>query len=160
MTSVSRSKRAGAAVFATFVLAAAGAGLASAQPAPPVPAQSPAENPSDPPSKPKRLTGVEAWKSLVGNSATGRTGDGIRTDYYAPDGTIKTLVGVDLKTGKWRLEKERVCIQYPPSEDEDEEEEEGETCYRVTINGSYVVFIDDNGEGWRLRVVAGNPKDL
>lgn len=157
MTGACCWRRAGLAVVAALTLTTAADGLASAQPAP---RQSPAETPSDQPPKPQRLTGVEAWKSLVGNSATGRTSDGIRTEYYAPDGTIKTLVDSELKTGKWRLQNERVCILYPPSDDEDEEDEDGETCYRVTINGNYVVFIDDGGEGWRLRIVPGNPKDL
>jgi hypothetical protein len=156
MTRAWRWKQTGFAAVAALLLTAAPLGLASAQQTP----QPPAEAPSDQPPKPKRLTGAEAWNLLVGNSATGRTSDGMRTEYYGADGVIRTLVASDLTTGKWRLQDDRVCIQYPPGEDDDEEELEGETCYRVTINGNYVVFIDANGEGWRLRIVPGNPKDL
>jgi hypothetical protein len=35
-----------------------------------------------------------------------------------------------------------------------------ETCYRVAVTGNVVVFLDDDGEGFRLRVVRGNPKNL
>ena len=136
-----------------LLLAAAAAGPALGQ-APP-----PAEAPADQPQKPRRLTGVEAWNTLIGNSATGRTKEGTRTDYYAPDGTIKTLIGSELKTGKWRLDGEKVCLEYPQS-DEDDDDEDDETCYKVTITGNYVIFLDDDGEGWRLRIVPGNPKDL
>lgn len=141
---------------ACLVLAAAlswpAAGLRAQQGAP-------AENPADQPVKPKRLAGAEAWSTLLGNSATGRTSEGMRTDYYGADGTIKTLIDSELQTGKWRLQNDRVCIEYPQSIDDDEEEE-GETCYRVTISGNFVVFLDNDGGGWRLRIVAGNPKDL
>lgn len=141
-----------------------GSGFAQpAQPAPPPPAAetlAPAQAPADP-AKPRRLTGAEAWNSLLGNSATGKTSDGMRTDYYVADGTIKTLVDSELKTGKWRLQGEKVCIEYPSTgDDDDDDEEEGETCYRVTISSGFVVFLDDDGEGWRLRILAGNPKDL
>jgi hypothetical protein len=149
--------------FVPLLLAAAVAMAegALAQPAPPAAEESqpPARIPAEP-AKPRRLTGAEAWNSLLGNSATGKTSDGMRTDYYGADGTIKTLVDSELKTGKWRLQGERVCIEYPSTNDDDDDEEEGETCYRVTISGNFVVFLDEDGEGWRLRILPGNPKDL
>ncbi len=121
----------------------------------------PATTAPEAPVRPDRLTGPEAWKALIGNSATGKTSDGLRTDYYGADGSIKTLMDSELKTGKWRLQNDRVCIEYPStSDDDDEEDEEGETCYRVTINGNYAVFVDEDGGGWRLRILTGNPKDL
>jgi hypothetical protein len=150
-----------AAIAAIVIGSVLGAANALAQPVPPVSeqAQPPAPLPAEP-AKPRRLTGAEAWNSLLGNSATGKTSDGMRTDYYGADGTIKTLVDSELKTGKWRLQGERVCIEYPSTSDDDDDEEEGETCYRITISGNFVVFLDDDGEGWRLRILQGNPKDL
>lgn len=140
-----------------FVLAAwslCAPGVRAQQPEPP------AEAPAEPPAKGNRLSGAEAWKTLLGNSATGKTKDGMRADYYGADGTIKTQIDDDLQSGKWRLEGNRVCIEYAQDDGDDDEDDDGETCYRISITGSVVIFLDDDGEGIRLRIVPGNPKKL
>jgi len=76
----------------------------------------------------------------------------VLVEYYAPDGTAKSMLGNEIVTGKWALVGEAVCFQYT-----DDKEME---CYRVEVMGDSATFIDRNGTGSRYDILKGNPKGL
>jgi len=100
----------------------------------------------------EKLIGVAAWNALVGNSITGMEDGEVLVEYYAPDGTAKSMLGNEIVTGKWALVGEAVCFQYT-----DDKEME---CYRVEVMGDSATFIDRNGTGSRYDILKGNPKGL
>jgi len=103
------------------------------------------------PAAPAKVTGLAAWALLVGNSDQGKLNGEELTDYYLENGTVKTLVGDRLATGKWSLEGNHVCIVYP-KEDKD--------CYTVEVAGDNVTWTDESGKGLRMQLLKGNPKHL
>jgi hypothetical protein len=103
------------------------------------------------PAAPK-LLGVAAWKELVGNSITGKEEGKTLVEYYAPDGTAKSMLDNEISTGKWALVGETICFQYA-----DEKEME---CYRLEVAGNTATFTDQNGTGTRYEILKGNPKGL
>jgi len=113
--------------------------LAQAAPAP--------ETPAAP-----KLLGVAAWKELVGNSITGKEDGETLVEYYAPDGTAKSMLDNEISTGKWALVGETICFQYA-----DEKEME---CYRLEVAGNTATFTDQKGTGTRYEILKGNPKGL
>jgi hypothetical protein len=124
---------------------------APAAPAPTAPAPTaPAPAPTAPAAAAK-VTGLAAWALLVGNSDQGKLNGEELTDYYLENGTVKTLVGDRLATGKWSLEGNKVCIVYP-KEDKD--------CYAVEVAGDNVTWTDESGKGLRMQLLKGNPKHL
>src|SRR5260370_18560864 len=100
----------------------------------------------------QRLVGVAAWNAVVGNSITGKEDGEILVEYYAPDGTAKSMLGNEIVAGKWALVGETVCFQYT-----DDKEME---CYKVEVTGDSATFIDPNGTGSRYDILKGNPKGL
>ena len=100
----------------------------------------------------EKLVGVAAWNALVGNSITGKEDGEVLVEYYAPDGTAKSMLGNEIVAGKWALVGETVCFQY--SDDKDME------CYRVEVTGDSATFIDPKGTGSRYDILKGNPKGL
>src|SRR5437870_5248763 len=48
-----------------------------------------------------KLVGVAAWSQLIGNSITGKENGKTLTEYYAPDGTTKSMTGNEISTGTW-----------------------------------------------------------
>jgi hypothetical protein len=100
----------------------------------------------------EKLVGVAAWNALVGNSITGMEDGEVLVEYYAPDGTAKSMLGNEIVTGKWALVGEAVCFKYT-----DDKEME---CYRVEVMGDSATFIDPNGTGSRYDILKGNPKGL
>jgi hypothetical protein len=48
----------------------------------------------------ERLTGTAAWNQLVGNSITGEEDGKTLVEYYAPDGTAKSMHGNEISTGQ------------------------------------------------------------
>jgi hypothetical protein len=100
----------------------------------------------------QRLVGVAAWNSLVGNSLTGKEDGETLVEYYAPDGTAKSMLGNEISTGKWALVGETICFQYS---DQNEME-----CYKLEVMGNTATFTDQKGTGTRYEILKGNPKGL
>jgi hypothetical protein len=123
----------------------AGVATGGQQAAAPAPAAPPAASAS------KTLTAGEAWLSIVGNTLTGKVDGEVVYEYYRKDGTLTLMEGSELTKGKWTLEGEKVCLKYP---DEDKE------CHLVSRTGDEVTLIDAKGNGLRLKLLPGNPKNL
>src|SRR5436190_22774918 len=100
----------------------------------------------------QRLVGIAAWNTLVGNSLTGKEDGETLVEYYAPDGTAKSMLGNEISTGKWALVGETICFQYS---DQNEME-----CYKLEVMGNTVTFTDQKGTGTRYEILKGNPKGL
>jgi hypothetical protein len=113
-------------------------------------AQAPAAPETAPPAQ--KLVGVAAWGQLVGNSITGKENGETLVEYYASDGTAKSMLGNEISSGKWALVGETICFQYP-----DQKEME---CYRVEVVGNTVTLTDEKGTGSRYEILKGNPKGL
>jgi hypothetical protein len=126
-------------------------------PAAPPPAAPPAAAPAPPPASaaapaPTRLVGMQAWAQLVGNSITGQEDGKTLVEYYAADGTAKSMLGNEISTGGWALAGETVCFKYA---DDDKPE-----CYRIEVLGTTATFTDAKGSGTRYEILKGNPKGL
>jgi hypothetical protein len=50
----------------------------------------------------ERLTGTAAWNQVVGNSITGEEDGQTLVEYYAPDGTVKSMHGNDYRPDNGR----------------------------------------------------------
>ena len=128
-------------------IVAATAGFAHAQTAPaPAPTPAPAA-----PTPPAPLTGLQAWVALVGNTVSGKVDGKDYVDYYMTDGTVKTMEGSQLSTGKWSLEGQQVCFKYP---------REQRDCYTMEVVGKVVTFKSKDGTGLRFDILEGNAKNL
>ncbi len=124
--------------FIAAAILAASAAIAQAQTAP-------APAPAAP------LTGIQAWAALVGNSVSGKIDGKDYVDYYMADGTVKTMEGSQLSTGKWSLEGQQVCFKYP---------REQRDCYTMEVVGKVVTFKGKDGTGLRFDILEGNAKNL
>ena len=124
-----------------------GAGAASAQGSSKLAQATPETSPAA-----QKVVGVAAWNLVVGNSITGKEDGETLVEYYAPDGTAKSMLGNEISTGKWALVGETICFQYP-----DEKEME---CYKLEVMGNTVTFTDQKGTGTRYEILKGNPKGL
>jgi hypothetical protein len=98
-----------------------------------------------------RLTGRAAWNQLVGNSIIGDDDGETLVEYYAADGTSKSMSGNKISTGRWTFGGERVCFKYT---------DEPRDCYKVEVSGDVVTFYDKDGSGLRYTLLKGNPKKL
>jgi hypothetical protein len=123
--------------------AASAQGVTKLAQAAPAPETAPAE---------QRLVGVAAWSQLVGNSITGKEDGETLVEYYAPDGTAKSMLGNEISSGKWALVGETICFQYT-----DQKEME---CYKLEVMGNTVTLTDQKGTGSRYEILKGNPKGL
>jgi hypothetical protein len=99
----------------------------------------------------KAITGAEAWLTLIGNTVTGKVDGEVIFEHYRKDGTLALMEGSEITKGKWSLEGERVCFKYP---DEDKD------CQTISRTGDDVTFKRKDKSGYRLKVLAGNPKNL
>ena len=72
-------------------------------------------------------------------------------EYYAADGTSKSMSGNKISTGRWTFGGERVCFKYT---------DEPRDCYKVEVSGDVVTFYDKDGSGLRYTLLKGNPKKL
>jgi hypothetical protein len=122
---------------------------AAAAPAAPAPAAAAPAAPAAA-AAPVRLSGLAAWSALVGNSITGMDDGKPLTEYYAANGTAKSMVGNEISSGTWALVGETVCFKY----DNDTE------CYRLEVIDTTATFTDSKGKGLRYDIVKGNPKNL
>jgi hypothetical protein len=128
-------------------IVAASAAIAHAQTAPaPAPTPAPAA-----PTPAAPLTGLQAWVALVGNTVSGKVDGKDYVDYYMADGTVKTMEGSQLSTGKWSLEGPQVCFKYP---------REQRDCYTMEVVGKVVTFKSKDGTGLRFDILEGNAKNL
>jgi hypothetical protein len=98
-----------------------------------------------------RLTGRAAWNQLVGNSIIGDDDGETLVEYYAADGTSKSMSGNKISTGRWTFGGERVCFKYT---------DEPRDCYKVEVSGDVVTFYDKDGSGLRYTLLKGNPRKL
>ena len=71
-------------------------------------------------------------------------------EYYAADGTSKSMHGNEISRGQWALVGETVCFKY------DNETE----CYRIEVVDNAATFTDSKGSGMRYDILKGNPKNL
>ena len=99
----------------------------------------------------QKLVGLDAWNQLVGNSITGTEDGETLVEYYAADGTTKSMLGNQISTGQWVLVGDTVCFKYP-----DEEMD----CYKLEVMGNTVTMTDSTGEATRYEILKGNPKSL
>jgi hypothetical protein len=72
-------------------------------------------------------------------------------EYYAADGTVKSMLGNQISTGQWALVGDTVCFKYPDEEID---------CYKLEVIGNTVTMTDSTGEGTRYEILKGNPKSL
>ena len=98
------------------------------------------------------MLGLAAWNQLVGNSITGQEDGKPLTEFYAQDGSVKSMTGNEITTGQWALVGETICFKYTG-------EPKGE-CYRLEVAGNTATFTDEKGAGTRYEIVKGNPKGL
>jgi hypothetical protein len=102
------------------------------------------------PGMPARLSGLVAWSALVGNSISGMDDGKPLVEYYAADGTTKSMHGNEISRGTWALVGETICFKY-----------ESETeCYRLEVIENTATFTDAKGNGTRYDILKGNPKNL
>jgi hypothetical protein len=121
-------------------------------PAAPAPAAPATATPAPAAPTPARLTGVQAWAALQGNTVQGKLDGKDYYEFYKEDGTVKALTGEsDLETGKWALEGGKLCTVFPGEDRE---------CYTIEVIGDIVNFTDEKGKGVRWTVLKGNPKSL
>jgi hypothetical protein len=99
-----------------------------------------------------KLIGIAAWSQVVGNSITGKEDGKTLTEYYAADGTAKSMMDNEISSGKWVLVGETVCFKYT-----DEKEME---CYKLEVSGNTLTYTDAKGSGSRYEILKGNPKNL
>jgi len=114
------------------------------------PAATPAPAQSGAPEQ--KLVGIAAWNKLVGNSISGTEDGQALIEYYAPDGTAKSMLGSEISTGNWMLVGEVICFKYP---DDDKPE-----CYKLEVAGDTATMYDEKGSGTRYQILKGNPKGL
>src|SRR5499427_6042050 len=119
----------------------------AATPTPGSPTPAPAQTAAEP-----KLVGIAAWNQLIGNSITGKEDGKTLTEYYAADGTAKSMTGNEISRGTWMVTGEVICFKYS-----DEPKPE---CYRVEVHGDNVTYYDEKGSGTRYKILKGNPKNL
>ena len=121
---------------------------AEAPPVAPAPAAPPA---AAAPAESAKLSGLAAWNAIIGNTVTGKR-DGDDFDYYVKaDGVIIWLDDGDIETGKWALEGQKICFTFPGEDKE---------CLTISLDGDVINFLEDDGSGFRGKLLKGNPKKL
>jgi tetratricopeptide (TPR) repeat protein len=124
--------------------------FARAPAAPPPVADTPAALPVAP--LPGKLSGRAAWNALLGNSIIGKENGKTLVEYYAPDGTAKSMADNELSTGTWTFADDIVCFKYT--------DEPAPECYKVEVSGNTVTYYEKDGSGSRYRILKGNPRRL
>lgn len=118
------------------------------QPAPPaLPAPA-----TSAPAAAARMTGAAAWQLLVGNTAVANSRTGDYTEFFLPDGTVKHLDRDGKAAGKWTLEGQKVCFDFP--------EEDDRSCVQVEVEGAKGAFIDEDASRDTFEILTGNAKNL
>lgn len=127
--------------------AAASAQTAEAPPASPPPAAAPTEAP-----QPSALKGAAAWQQLVGNTVVAQGRGGGYTEYYAADGAVQHLDSDGKSSGKWSVEGDKICFDFP--------EEDDRSCVEVESDGKTGTFTDEDKSRDTFTVLPGDAKHL
>jgi hypothetical protein len=98
-----------------------------------------------------KLIGKTAWDRLVGNSIAGTEDGKALVEFYAADGTAKSMMDNQISTGNWTLEGEAICFKYSGVPKE---------CYRIEVFGDAATFYNEKGDGGRYAILKGNPHGL
>lgn len=100
-----------------------------------------------------KLTGLEAWNLLVGNTISGKSADGEQLhEFYDKNGVVKQMLDSEVAEGKWSFKGGKVCFEFPDDDDE--------TCQSVSVDGDIATFTDDDGSGRRYTIHKGNPQKM
>jgi hypothetical protein len=99
-----------------------------------------------------KLTGHAAIERLIGNTMTGTADGQPYFAFYDKDGTVKMQRGGDVSTGKWSIDGDDLCEEYPDDDDE--------TCYKLELDGDSGVMTDEDGTVYKIEIIPGNPKKL
>lgn len=128
---------------------------AAAAPAAPAPAAAaPAAPAPAAPAPVGKLSGLDAWNALLGNTIIGKSADGEElVEFYDKNGTVKQMLDNEVAEGKWSFKGGKVCFEFPDDDDDP-------SCSGVTVDGDIASFIDEKGSGRRFTVLQGNPKKL
>ena len=110
-----------------------------------------AQQPPSPPAEGK-LTGRAAIEKLIGNTMSGTAQGSPYFAFYDPNGTVRMQSGSDLQSGKWTIDGDDLCEEYPDDEDE--------TCYHIELDGNSGVMTDEDGTAYKIEILPGNPKKL
>lgn len=116
------------------------------------------------------VTGVDAWKAVVGNTIVGKTASGeALVEYFAPDGVAKNRIDGKAGEGEWTLRGDKVCTDYS-SDDDDEDSEDAKDedsgddeeadCYALSVKGDVLTLTDDAGKARDFRIAPGNAEKL
>lgn len=97
------------------------------------------------------LSGLAAIQAMVGNTIFAKVDGVTYYDHLLPDGTLKNLEDSTVSVGKWTIEGNRYCTSYKGY---------SKTCYAIEMAGSDVTLTEKNGQGWRYKLLQGNPKKL
>ncbi|UDL95045.1 hypothetical protein LGH83_01925 [Lichenihabitans sp. PAMC28606] len=104
------------------------------------------------PSAAEKLTGLSAWKALVGNTISGRSGDEMFSQYFDAGGKVRYVDQNGLSTGTWAVQGERVCFDFPEDDDH--------SCSAFEVTGSSGSAIDQDGAAIKFDITSGNSKGL
>ena len=116
------------------------------------PAPVPAPVPAPAPAPSRKLKGLAAWSALVGNTVSGKSDDDDLFEFYAKNGTVKQMIAGETAEGKWAVRGQTVCFDYDNGD--------GETCYKVSIDGSKATFTDEDDTESVYDILPGNAKKL
>jgi len=99
-----------------------------------------------------KLTGHAAIEKLIGNTMTGTAEGQPYFAFYDKDGTVKMQRGSEISTGKWAIDGDDLCEEYPDDDDE--------TCYKLELDGNVGVMTDEDGISYEIEIIPGNSKKL
>ncbi len=99
-----------------------------------------------------KLTGAAAWQQLVGNTVVAEARAGGYTEFYAADGAVVHLDKDGKAKGRWTLQGDKVCFDFP--------EEDDRSCVSVELEGSKGAFVDEDATRDTFTLLAGNAKAL
>ena len=101
---------------------------------------------------PGQVTGRAAIDKVIGNTMSGTIENEAYFAYYDKDGTVRMLVGGNVSHGKWSIDGNNLCEEFPDDEDE--------TCYHFQIDDAGGIMTDEDGTDYKIEIIKGNPKKL
>jgi hypothetical protein len=104
------------------------------------------------PSAEGKVTGRAAIDKLIGNTMSGMAQGSPYFAFYDPNGTVRMQTGSDLQAGKWSIDEDNLCEEFPDDEDE--------SCYHLELEGTSGVMTDEDGTAYKIEIIPGNPKKL